>query len=108
MTPHANAGAKLLFLLAILLLPLGGLVFLQGGDPHAERVVVYTAHNQQIVDQLVPRFQALTGIEVEVVKLGSGDLIQRRPTSRPRPTASTRPSASARTGCPTRGSWSPS
>jgi iron(III) transport system substrate-binding protein len=40
-------------------------------------VVVYTAHKASIVDALVPRFEKDTGIKVEVVKAGSGDIIKR-------------------------------
>ncbi|MCP5149275.1 MAG: extracellular solute-binding protein [Ectothiorhodospiraceae bacterium] len=43
----------------------------------AGKVVLYTAHNQSIIDALVPRFEAETGIEAEVIKAGSGDIINR-------------------------------
>lgn len=43
----------------------------------AEKVLLYTAHNQEIIDAVVPRFEAATGIEAEVVKLGSSDVIAR-------------------------------
>lgn len=40
-------------------------------------VVVYTAHKASIVDALVPKFEKETGIKVDVVKAGSGDIIKR-------------------------------
>ena len=40
-------------------------------------VVVYTAHKASIVDALVPKFEKDTGIKVDVVKAGSGDIIKR-------------------------------
>ncbi len=43
----------------------------------AGTVVLYTAHNQAIVDALVPMFEADTGIKAEVIKAGSGDIINR-------------------------------
>lgn len=46
----------------------------QAADPH---VVVYTAHEASIVDQVVPRFEKETGIKVDVIKGGSGDLMNR-------------------------------
>jgi iron(III) transport system substrate-binding protein len=40
-------------------------------------VVVYTAHKASIVDALLPRFEKETGLKVDVVKAGSGDIIKR-------------------------------
>jgi iron(III) transport system substrate-binding protein len=40
-------------------------------------VVLYSAHNQAIIDAMVPRFEAATGIKAEVIKAGSGDIINR-------------------------------
>ncbi len=42
-----------------------------------QRVTVYTAHEAAIVDALVPRFQQETGIIVDIVKAGSGDVLNR-------------------------------
>ena len=42
-----------------------------------QTVVLYSAHNQEIIDALVPRFEEATGIKAEVVKLGSSDVIAR-------------------------------
>lgn len=50
------------------------------GSPAARAggtVVVYTAHLASIVDALVPRFEKDTGIHVDVVKAGSGDILKR-------------------------------
>jgi iron(III) transport system substrate-binding protein len=42
-----------------------------------QSVVLYSAHTQEIIDALVPRFEAATGIKAEVVKMGSSDVISR-------------------------------
>ncbi len=42
-----------------------------------ERVVLYSAHTQEIIDALAPMFEEATGIKAEVVKLGSSDVIAR-------------------------------
>ncbi len=42
-----------------------------------EKVVLYSAHTQEIIDALAPRFEAETGIKAEVVKLGSSDVVAR-------------------------------
>lgn len=43
----------------------------------AKTVSVYTAHNTTIVNALQPKFEAETGIKIELVKAGSGDIIRR-------------------------------
>jgi len=43
----------------------------------AKKVVAYTAHEEDIITGMVPRFKAETGIELEFVKLASGDVIKR-------------------------------
>src|ERR1700730_14782379 len=42
-----------------------------------QRVSVYTANNANIVGRLVPEFEKATGIRADVVKAGSGDIINR-------------------------------
>jgi iron(III) transport system substrate-binding protein len=42
-----------------------------------QRVVVYTAHEASIVEQMVPRFEKETGIKVDIIKAGGGDLLNR-------------------------------
>lgn len=42
-----------------------------------QHVVVYTAHEASITELFVPRFQKETGITVDLVKGGSGDMINR-------------------------------
>ena len=60
-------------------------------------VVVYTAHKASIVDALVPKFEKDTGIKVDVVKAGSGDIIKRvkAESSHRRPTSSGASAASS-------------
>ncbi len=41
------------------------------------KVVVYTAHEDSILNALAPRFEKETGIKLEYIKLGSGDVIKR-------------------------------
>jgi iron(III) transport system substrate-binding protein len=48
-----------------------------------QRVSVYTAHTANIVDRLIPEFEKATGIKADVVKAGSGDIINRARLSRP-------------------------
>jgi iron(III) transport system substrate-binding protein len=43
----------------------------------SKRITVYTAHISSIVDAMLPRFEKETGITVDVVKMGSGDVIKR-------------------------------
>lgn len=43
----------------------------------AKKVVAYTAHEDNIIASMVPRFKAETGYDLEFVKLGSGDVIKR-------------------------------
>jgi len=52
-----------------------------------QKVVLYSAHNQEIIDALVPRFEAATGIKAEVVKLGSGDIVARVKAEKENPQA---------------------
>src|SRR4051812_36302520 len=48
-----------------------------GALAQEKRGVVYTAHNTAIVDLLQPRFEKETGIKIDLVKAGSGDIIKR-------------------------------
>lgn len=43
----------------------------------ADAVTVYTAAPQAIVDELVPMFREASGMEVEIVKAGTGELMNR-------------------------------
>jgi len=58
--------------LILLSLVIAGSAWAAGG-----KVVVYTAHEESIINALVPMFEKETGIKVEYVKLGSGDVIKR-------------------------------
>jgi len=42
-----------------------------------QRVSIYTAHTANIVERLIPEFERATGIKADVVKAGSGDIINR-------------------------------
>ncbi|MEO8132848.1 MAG: extracellular solute-binding protein [Betaproteobacteria bacterium] len=42
-----------------------------------QRVSIYTAHTANIVDRLIPEFEKATGMKADVVKAGSGDIINR-------------------------------
>ena len=42
-----------------------------------QRVSIYTAHTANIVERLIPDFEKATGIKADVVKAGSGDIINR-------------------------------
>lgn len=42
-----------------------------------EKVLVYTAAPQELVDKVVPAFEKASGIKVELVKAGAGELINR-------------------------------
>ena len=41
------------------------------------RVSIYTAHKAEIVERLIPEFEKQTGIKADIVKAGSGDIINR-------------------------------
>lgn len=43
----------------------------------AQTVTVYTAHAPEIHQAIVPRFEAATGLRVELVQAGSGEIVQR-------------------------------
>lgn len=53
------------------------LVVMTGAMAQEKRAVVYTAHNTNIVTALQPRFEKETGIKLDIVKAGSGDIIKR-------------------------------
>lgn len=46
-------------------------------EASAQKVVIYTASKQSLVDELTTQFQKDTGIKPEVVVAGSGDIIRR-------------------------------
>jgi len=43
----------------------------------SKKVVVYTAHEDAILNEMVPRFEKETGFKLDYVKMGSGDIIKR-------------------------------
>ncbi len=68
-------------LLSILMVTLTVAAFAGGAAEQATatptKVVVYTAHEDSIINALAPMFEKDTGIKLEYVKLGSGDIIKR-------------------------------
>ena len=52
-----------------------------------EKVTVYTAVPQVFIDELVPMFEKQTGINVEIIKAGSGELLNRLTAEAARPMA---------------------
>ncbi|MBL8808351.1 MAG: extracellular solute-binding protein [Rhodospirillales bacterium] len=42
-----------------------------------QRVSVYTAHTANIVERMIPEFEKATGLKADVVKAGSGDILNR-------------------------------
>jgi len=64
---------KKLCLIALCLLVAG--IALVGAQ--AKRVVVYSAHEDNIIAEMVPRCKAETGLDVQFVKLASADVIKR-------------------------------
>jgi iron(III) transport system substrate-binding protein len=50
-------------------------------------VGIYTAHRADIVERMIPDFEKATGIKAEVVKAGSGDIINRVRAERNNPQA---------------------
>ena len=57
---------------AVVLLGASGMALAQDG-----RVSVYTAHKSEIVERLIPEFEKATGLKADIVKAGSGDIINR-------------------------------
>lgn len=59
--------------------PFTGAAFLASAAlAHAQgTVVVYSAAPQQLMDELLPMFEKKTGTKVELVKAGSGELMNR-------------------------------
>ncbi|MBD1556309.1 extracellular solute-binding protein [Vibrio sp. S9_S30] len=53
----------------------------------AEVITVYTAAPQKFVDALVPKFEKQTGMEVQVIKAGSGELLNRLTAESDKPVA---------------------
>jgi len=54
-----------------------GLALALGAWAAPTKVVVYTAHEDSILNALAPRFEKETGIKLDYVKLASGDVIKR-------------------------------
>jgi len=63
----------------ILRVALGAALFIAYAAPSVgqQRVSIYTAHTANIVERLIPEFEKATGIKADVVKAGSGDIINR-------------------------------
>ncbi len=70
---------KVFLLAAVLVLMVSFSIYAAAESEGAEKqkVVLYSAHTQEIIDALIPQFEADTGIDAEVVKLGSSDVVAR-------------------------------
>jgi len=68
---------KLLVFLLIMLIPAGLFATGVAESQAPQRVVAYTAHEDNIIAEMTARFTAETGIEIEFIKLGSSDVIRR-------------------------------
>jgi iron(III) transport system substrate-binding protein len=70
---------KLLLSVIILSLAVAAFAAPAAEAPSAKpaKVVVYTAHEESIINAMVPMFEKDTGIKLEYIKLGSGDIIKR-------------------------------
>ena len=67
--------ARAVLVALLLLLPLA---LFAGGQSEAQKtVVLYTAHEQEIIDGMIPMFEQATGIKAQVVKLGSAEVVAR-------------------------------
>lgn len=68
-------------LLSVVLICLAATAFAMGSSQSSAakptKVVVYTAHEDSIINALAPMFEKDTGIKLEYVKMGSGDIIKR-------------------------------
>jgi iron(III) transport system substrate-binding protein len=69
---------KKLVLLCVMI-SFAGLLFATGSQEVTapKKVIAYTAHEDDIINAMVPMFKAETGMEIEFVKMGSGDVIKR-------------------------------
>jgi iron(III) transport system substrate-binding protein len=67
------------FLLLFLVLVIATGAFATGTteDTPSRRVVAYTAHEDTIIAEMTARFEAETDMEIEFIKLGSAEVIQR-------------------------------
>ncbi|RKY02882.1 MAG: hypothetical protein DRP54_00870, partial [Spirochaetes bacterium] len=68
-----------LAVLIVFVFSLVPLFLFAAGTKKAEenKVVLYTAHRETIVEAMLPKFKEETGIEAEYVKMGSADVIRR-------------------------------
>lgn len=69
---------KRLLVLTLLAAIVAGTALASGGtEARAQRVVAYTAHEDTIIAEMTARFEQETGMEIEFIKMGSGDVIRR-------------------------------
>lgn len=73
---------QLLAAFTILAAAAPGMAFADDG-----KVIIYTAAPQEIVDKFVPAFEASSGLKVELIKAGAGELINRLKAEKGRQTA---------------------
>jgi iron(III) transport system substrate-binding protein len=73
---------SLLALVALVVLPVSGLA---GAADHEGQVVVYTAAQSTIVQAIGPMFEKKTGIKVQFVEAGTGEVIKRAQAEKDNP-----------------------
>ena len=76
-----NTLIRLALLLSAVLLSIGTAAFGQ------KTVVLYSAHSSEIIEAMLPRLKAETGLTGEVVKMGSSDIIRRAVAEKDNPQA---------------------
>jgi iron(III) transport system substrate-binding protein len=59
----------------------------QGGDTESTTVVIYSPNSETEVDNIIPAFEAATGIKVELVSAGTGECLTRIDSEKDNPQA---------------------
>ncbi|MHA7965241.1 ABC transporter substrate-binding protein [Paenibacillus sp. CAU 1782] len=74
-------------LMISLLVACGGGKTEDGGSKSSNKLVVYTPNSEAMINALIPAFEKQTGISVELVSAGSGELIKRIQSEKSNPYA---------------------
>ncbi|WP_141506357.1 ABC transporter substrate-binding protein [Paenibacillus luteus] len=59
----------------------------EGGNKASTKLVVYTPNSEDIINTLIPMFEKQTGITVELVSAGTGELLKRLQSEKEKPYA---------------------